>query len=179
MTTTTRSAPFCPVPPMPFETQVVEVTCREPRFRILCRLGDSACQSSMAKTAQSDTSRRKRSDKVGQHLGILIDSSSILRTSLLRVALGRDLCPFSRRSGARHRRRSGSSSRDMPFFHDFQSLNAVFLFMPNEKIILDAAFTAAGRRGCRSHRHQGWPWWSSGRAYRRRYRAQSVVGGYV
>jgi hypothetical protein len=31
------------------------------------------------------------------------------------------------------------------------------------------------RRGCRSHPGRGWPWWSSGRAYRRRYRAQSVL----
>ena len=31
------------------------------------------------------------------------------------------------------------------------------------------------RSGCPSHRHRGWPWWSSGRAYRRRYRARSVL----
>ena len=31
------------------------------------------------------------------------------------------------------------------------------------------------KRGYRSHPGQGWPWWSNGRAYRRRYRAQSVL----
>lgn len=30
------------------------------------------------------------------------------------------------------------------------------------------------RRGCRSHPGREWPWWSNGRAYRRRYRAQSI-----
>ena len=50
---------------------------------------------------------------------------------------------------------------------------AAFAFPNAEAGLRRQTFTAHGS-GCRSHRHPGRPWWSSGRAYRRRYRAQSM-----